>query len=310
MYLHSVSATTRAATVACVASVLLLTGCAGTPRQFELLPEPYLKTNGGPLLVVDACVIQDALGDDDDYHMVTESKAGARRMVAVASQYLAGINQPVKATLVPFACGVIGPEGKQEQLVRFDNQLPPTKAQRPFATEGSLAGTPEVVDALSVLATAAYARGLEEMATLLARHMGQQPTLPPRRTYAPEEVRAASATVHRALGTDSLVFLGMQGYSQSAGKSAALTTGRLLVGIVTGVASGVAIFPGGSTDGSIITAAAFDLKSGELRRAGGTRNPFGDPKNPENAAAKTAVNGVLHQMMYREVFPAAAKKAD
>ena len=77
-------------------------------------------------------------------------------------------------------------------------------------------------------------------------------------------------------------------------------TGKVLVGLVTGLATGIAFIPGGTTDGSLFTVAAFDLKDGEIRRSSASRG-FGDPKNPEVVSDKRFVVPVLHGFLHREV---------
>jgi hypothetical protein len=284
----------------------LLAGCAGPVKNYERIDEPYLRAGGGPLVIVDVCVQQDALGDADDYHMVAESKEGARSIVAVATQYLAEKDQPVKATLVPYACGVIGPDGNTPQLVRHDLQSEAVMAPRPFAPDETVASNEALAAALNVLATAGYDRSLNEHLMLLT--MGRNSPMPPLKRHTPEEIRDASTVVQKTLGAEGLIYIAVNGYSQSAGKAAAMGTGRFLFAVATGVATGIAIIPGGITDGSIMTAAAFDLKAGEIRRTSAMRG-MGDPKKPDVVSDKRYVHAVLHRLLHREVPAAGDAKA-
>ena len=282
----------------CLLALAILAGCAGPQKQYELMNEPYLKANGGPLLVVDVCVLQDAVGDDDDYFLVPESKAGAQRVVDVAGEYLREKGFDAKATLIPYACGVIGDQGNVPQLVRNDVSLPATSELRPFLPHESLAGKKELLDALNVLATTTHDRALRENFAVLAQ--GRGGGMPPLRTHTPEEIRAAAALVRTELKADSLIYVAIQGYSQSSGKAFALGAGRLLVGVITGVATGFAVIPGGSTDGSIKAAATFDLSSGELKRTSAVRG-LGDPRKPDVVSDKRLVGALFHKLLHREV---------
>ena len=281
-----------------VLALLLLAGCAAPQKKFERVQDAYLQTSGGPLMIVDVCVFQDAIGDADDYHMVTESKAGAERIVEVARDYLRDKNITVKASLVPYACGVIGAKGNEPQLVRLDLASPAVMLKRPFAPSDDIASNEPLIDALNVLATSAYERALSENFAMIAQRGGQP--LPPMKSHTPEELRSAMSVVQQALNADSLIYVGVQGYSQSGGKAFAAGTGRFLVALATGLATGIAIIPGGTTDGSVLTAATFDLKAGELRRTSAIRG-LGDPKKPDAVADKRFINALFYRLLHREV---------
>jgi hypothetical protein len=281
-----------------VVALLLVGGCAAPQKKYERVQDAYLQSSGGPVVVVDVCVFQDAIGDADDYHMVTESKLGAERIAEVAREYLLEKSVPVKAMLVPYACGVIGTKGNEPQLARLDLTSPALMTKRPFAPSGEIAGNEPLIDALNVLATSAYERALTESIAAISRGRGQQ--LPPMKIQTPEEIKAATALVRTALKADSLIYFSVQGYSQSGGKAFAMGTGRVLVGLATGLATGIAFIPGGTTDGSLFTVAVFDLKDGEIRRSSASRG-LGDPKKPDVVSDKRFVIPVLHGLLHREV---------
>lgn len=285
--------------------LVLLTGCAGTPKKYELLQEPYLREGGGTLLVVDVCVFQDAVGDADDYHMVTESKEGARGIVEVASRYLSEKNVTVKSSLVPYSCGVIGPDGNLPQLVRLNLNSPAVMERRPFAPSEELVKDQALLEALNVLGTASYERALINGVSLLSQ--GRSQPQPPLKSHTSQELLAASALVQTKLNVSSMIYLGVNGYSQSTGKAVALGTGRFFVALVTGVATGFAVLPGGTTDGSLMTVASIDLVSGEIRRTSAMRGT-GDPKKANVVSDKRFIDALLHGLVHREVPSASDTK--
>jgi hypothetical protein len=280
-----------------VAALLLIGGCAATQKKFERVQDTYLQSSGGPVVVVDVCVFQDAIGEADDYYMVTEGKLGAERIVEVTRDYLVEKGIPVKAMLVPYSCGVIGPKGNEPQLARLDLASPALMTKRPFSPSLEIAGNDPLIEALNVLATSAYERAISEGIAGISRGRGQQ--LPPMKIQTAEDVKSAAALVRSAFNADSLIYLGVHGYSQSGGKAFAMGTGRVLVGLVTGLATGIAFIPGGSTDGTLFTVAAFDLKEGEIRRSGTSRG-LGDPKKPDVVSDKRFVIPALHGLLHRE----------
>lgn len=281
-----------------IAAFLLIGGCAAPQKKFERVQDSYLQASGGPVVVVDACVFQDAIGEADDYFMVTEAKLGAEKIVEVARDYLVEKGIPVKAMLVPYSCGVIGPKGNETQLVRLDLASPAQMVKRPFAPSLEVAGNEPLIEALNVLATSGYERAISEGIAGISRGRGQQ--LPPMKIHTSDEIKAAAAQVRLAFNADSLIYFSVHGYSQSGGKAFAMGTGRVLVGVLTGLATGIAFFPGGTTDGTLFTVAAFDLKEGEIRRSGTSRG-LGDPKKSDVVSDKRFIIPALHGLLHREV---------
>jgi hypothetical protein len=284
--------------LAFVAALLLVGGCAAPQKKFERVQDAYLQASGGPIIVVDSCVFQDAIGEADDYYMVTEAKLGAEKIVEITRDYLVEKGIPVKAMLVPYSCGVIGPKGNEAQLARLDLASPALMTKRPFSPSVEVADNEPLVAALNVLATSAYERAVSEGIAGISRGRGQQ--LPPMKIHTSDEVKAAATQVRLAFNADSLIYFGVHGYSQSGGKAFAMGTGRILVGVLTGVATGIAFIPGGSTDGTLFTVAAFDLKEGEIRRSGTSRG-LGDPKKSDVVSDKRFIIPALHGLLHREV---------
>jgi hypothetical protein len=278
--------------------VAVLSGCAAPQKNYEVIEQPFLKADGGPVLIVDACIQQDAVGDADDYIMVTESKAGAMVVGDAAKRYLAEKGVVVSAVLVPFTCGVIPHEGNKPELVKLDAQLPTQTAPRPHAPTNELASDAEFRNALMVLATATHSRAAQDNAIVFTR--GVQAPLPPMTQHTSEEIRAAIALVQAKTNASSVIYLNAMGISQSGGKAFALGAGRVFVGVLTGVATGVAIIPGGAADGSLYSAAAINLKSGDIVRASAARG-IGDPKKPDVLARKMTIDYLMRGLIEREV---------
>lgn len=281
----------------------ILTGCAGPQKNYELIQEPFLQQSGGILLVVDVCVLQDAIGDADDYHMVSESKSGAMKVADEARAYLIGKGIETKAIIVPFACGVVGPNGNEPQLAKLSPDAPAVMMPRPFGSTEQFATDAALQEALMVLATSTYERAVTEKAALLVQ--GRQTALPPMKAHTKEEVKAAATLVRAMMNTSGMIHIGVNGYSVSGGKAFAAGTGRFLVALVTGVATGVAVIPGGTTDGYIQTASTINLGTGEMVRVS-TMRGIGDPKKPDVVADKRFLHPLLHGLVHREVGEASS----
>ena len=278
-------------------ALALLAGCA-TPKKFEPYNDPFLRANGGPLVIVDTCVFQDAVGDADDYFLAPESLAGGEKVMDAAIDFLRESGVPPKATLVPYACGVVGENGNELQLVRLDASLPASMEPRPFLTHPSLAGKVAAIDALHVLASTTWGRGINDNMPALTQ--GRQAGPAASKTFTAEQIRAAAAVIQKEFQADSMIYIAIQGYSQSGGKAAMAHAGRFLVALATGLTTGVAIIPGGITDGSIKTAAAFDLATGTVQRTSAIRG-MGDPRKPDVVSDKRFVRGLLNGLLNRVV---------
>jgi hypothetical protein len=283
-----------------IIALALLSGCA-TPRKFEPYNDPFLRANGGPLVIVDTCVFQDAVGDADDYFLAPESLAGGERVMDAAVDFLRESGVAPKATLVPYACGVLGENGNELQLVRLDAGLPASMEPRPFLTHPSLAGNAAVIEALHVLASTTWDRGVRDNMPALTQGRQMGPAVS--KSFTAEQIRAAAAVIQKVFQADSMIYIAIQGYSQSGGKAAMAHAGRFLVALATGLTTGVAIIPGGVTDGSVKTAVAFDLATGTVQRSAAIRG-MGDPRKPDVVSDKRFVRGLLNGLLNREVVAA------
>jgi hypothetical protein len=278
------------------AAIAITASCASVPKlTYEPLNESFLREDGGPVVLVDVCVLQDAIGDADDYYLIAESKQGAEKIAEAARTYLTGLGITPKATIVPFACGVTKPEAPAASLVRMAPDSPSAMLPQPFAPHEAIKDDAELHKALMVLMTSTYAEGVPRV--LLPQQSGK---MPPLKNHTAAEIAAAAELVRTKLNASSAIVIHVAGYSQTTGKAAAGNAGRIFVGVLTGVLTGVAFIPGGATDGSIMTSGVVDLKTGVLVRSSAMRG-LGDPRKPEVVSNQNLVNLVMRGITHRAI---------
>lgn len=281
-----------------VSALLTVSGCAN-PKLNTLLHDARLDKNGGPLLVVDVCIAHDAIGDANDYYMITESKAAATAMISAAGRLLFEKGVNVREGVAPYVCGVLVGDSEAAFPLMQTVGAERTWAQRPFSPSPAMLADTEYATALSVLSTVGYKQGAEkDLARFLyTEHEARRPKFS--RHYSQSEVRDAAAVVARKSQASSAVFISVLAYTQSSEKSNAITAGRILGGVASLLVSrgGFLLIPGGAVDGRTMTASAFDLTDGTMFWAE-SFHVNAESRSPEGITVAAGVSRLLHDLLH------------
>lgn len=255
-----------------------------------------LDGGGGTTLIADVCIRRDAIGEDSDYYVIEEGKAGAERLLDEAQRYLAGYKIRVAGKRIPFVCGESRYAADAALLVADRVDAIPRLSVRPFALDSDVAANPDFQKALVTLATATY----QQMFPIVPAEMHIDPTGRSRitRTYTPDDRRAAAVVLGSKLQTSSLLYLSAAGVTQSAGKTAARIAGVAAGAAVSVATRGLVPLLARPNDGWTLVASLVDLESGALVWYGSMRWS-GDAADPFVVADSEAVGALLHDLVHR-----------
>jgi hypothetical protein len=286
--------------------LLLTSGCAVQPwAGWERDPHPAVTSPKGFLVMVDACVKQDALSSEESHLLVEESIQIAQRDADALTAALAVENLTAKAVIVPFACGMQGDIKVVPERAALRAGTPAFEGLRPFGVVPASAGADEAehaayVKALSLLSTYAFYETLA-----FARTQQNKPAVPfPK--LPDDEAAAALALVTRRHDVDGILYVGSGGISQTAGKVAMGIAGRALLSGLILVATGgtlMMFYTGGQGEGRTVIGAVFDTRDPALVRTAYRYAP-GDPRKPAVMLHPAHMSAVVKELMYRPPKPA------
>ncbi|MCK5504855.1 MAG: hypothetical protein KAJ10_06815 [Thermodesulfovibrionia bacterium] len=293
-------------------SAVLLTACitVAPPTIQRLSHYSELKDEAGTLLVVDVCLKIDTVGDDD-YFVIKNAKEGAQAFVNVASQYMLASGLTVVDELF-FVCGAlhdnINTPKRIAKTVNGDVEL----IKQPFAIDNSLMQDAEYISALQDMATFAYQSAILKSISIKESNGSskklyssektevtdsQDPSSTSKLFISPERVKAAFSVVAERSHRSSLVYIGITGNSRSSGKKLALGSASFLIGMSTGLATGVSVVPFFPADANIMTAGLINLQSGTLIKSNLVQIN-GDPMNPEVLAQSYKAHLLLRDLIF------------
>lgn len=283
---------------------LAVAGCAAPPPPTvqRVVAHPAAVNAGGTLLVVDVCLNYSPL-TEGDYFVIANARRGASALEAGTRQFLDAADVRTRSTLIPFVCGALHDPANAPKRVADEIDGAVSERAQPLWVAPELAADADYVNALQVLATHVFRRGV-------AAYDIDKPPAPDARpdTAADDErARLAAATVLRKSGRASLLYVGVTGHSLSSGKAAATGVARVVAGVAMslavgpvftagGVQYGVVFVPGGPVDKRQMAAGLFDLEHGRLvrsRMVGGG----GDPMKPEVLAERDGLNLLLRDLL-------------
>lgn len=277
-----------------VGLVACVSACSATgPKRFVAGHDPMLDKNGGVTVMADVCIQRDAL-TDPDYYVMEESKAGAQALIENARKYLNENGVAVRATVVPFVCGArVDNNATQKVAERVDGAIGDDTP--PFAVADAIKDDIEYIEALTTVSTYAFVSVVAPQGK--AGDPKGQLLLP---ANVPGSIRNALAVISKRTNGSNLLYLGVRGYSQSAGKATALLLGRFAVGMATGAATAgrVMYIPGQKVDGRRMIAGTLDLEAGQLAWAN-TLQLGGDPIKADVVANPNAVKTLLFDLVQR-----------
>jgi hypothetical protein len=285
----------------------LLAGCSATPpRSGRVSHDPLLDRGNGVLVMLDVCIQQDALGDADDYFVISESRKGAQALLNASRKYLVDNNISVTAEIIPFVCGARHDANDMPQKIANHRNGTVNNARQPFDTTETIKADPVYADALSKASTYIFQYVMTK--ALKANESSRQSVDPePAVLVTDEEFRAAVALIAERTNVSSIFYIGVAGTSITSGKVAAQHIGRVIIGMATGLATGglgtnfgLIFIPGYQIDGRIMVAALVDPQSSQLTWSNSVR-AGGDPAEPEVVANTDALALLLRGLMFQSV---------
>ncbi len=285
--------------------LLLCASCAAPPTCHRVAVDTTLTRPEGVFLMADVCIQKDAVGDSDDYFMISESKLGAEAALRELSSYLANSGIKIRSSLVPFVCGAR--QNTPNGLLRAANKEndPIQDLPQPLAVAATLQDDPEYVRALTVIST--YA--IERAATDRPPNKNNEAIEPPQNATRPQiddnEFKSAASLLKKRTQASSVLYLGILGTSRTTGKAALQSTGSFLVGMTVGLATAglgtgyaLAFTPGHQIDGRVMEGAMLDLDSGDITWSNAV-HAGGDPIKPETVADAKALDLLFHGVVFK-----------
>ena len=287
--------------------ICALAGCSATPPKSRLVShDPILSRQGGVLLMVDACVQRDALGDTDDYFVITEAKSGAQAVLSALRKYVQDSGIPVRAEIIPFVCGARHSTDNFPIRVADSVGSPVRSDQQPLGVSAMIKNDPQYVNALSVVSTFAFERAaITRVAPKASDEDSPSRNAPTR--VGMDDFRTAAKVLKGRTQASSVLFVGVLGISRSAGKTAVQSIGSFIVAMgsaIMTVGLGTDYYliytPGHQIDGMVIKGALIDLESGQLTWSNAVR-VRGDPIDPKVMADPTALDLLFRDIMLKPV---------
>ena len=274
----------------------MLAACTATPpKSTRVSYDPLLAEQAGTLLIVDACVQRDELGDSDDYFVISEAKAGAHAALSELRKYIKDSAIPVRDALIPFVCGA---KLKQTSLsIRAADSLksPVHDARQPLAVSADISSDPQYIAALSILST--Y---LSQNTGGLRSHANIDKT----------EFHNALALIKARTQASSILYLGARGISRSGGKATAQAIGSIVAGTVAAIAvvppsdfsaMNSLFLPDYPEDRVVMRGALVDLKNNKIAWSK-TVQVKGDPiKHPGIIGNPNAIHLLFHDVIFKRM---------
>jgi hypothetical protein len=282
--------------------VCLLAACAAAPPKSQrLVHHSELDGNSGALLMVDVCLNQDLLGDDD-YFVVREARVGAQALIDAGSRYLSASGVSVGAKLIPFVCGALHDSDNQPKRAAESVGGATTKTTQPFGVTDELARDPEYLGALQKLATHVFQSAITAKRDAVANNSASSAIL-----LSPAEARSAATVVAGRTHHSSLIYIGVTGNSLSTGKATASGVARFTIGLAISLAVGpiavgdtsqaLIFVPGGPADTRQMVAGLVDLRSGTLIQSNIVHGG-GDPMKHEVLTQPDAIQLLLRDLVF------------
>ena len=284
-----------------LAAMFTILGCATTTpkREFVLGHDPLMDQNGGVLLMVDSCILREAMLKTNDCYVVAESKAAAQELLRVSRKYLFDNGVQIHSELIPFVCGALHDANNSPQRVADRIDGPVSMTQQPFCIANEFSNDQEYVTALRNLSTYAFQNAKGPKTTKAANAGATAPSSTGHPQYvAPGDLKTAAALISARTSASSVLYLGMLGKSRTTEKAIAQDVGDVLVGAAIGLVLGNVVYVPSHNDTSEMCAGLLNLDSGELIWSNCT-SPIGDPAKPGTIAQPMMIEALLFDLVHR-----------
>ena len=283
--------------IAAMTVICLTAGCTTPPPKSEqVFHDPLLARQNGALLLVDACIQRDEIGDSD-YFVIDESQSGAQAMLEALHKYLAS-NDVLIRTEVISVCGARLNAERSAITVADSVDGMKRQAQQPLRVSGPNTDDRQFVQALGVVSTYAFERAA-------VKKNKKTNETEPLHAISADDFRVAAAVLKKKTQASTVLFVGALGTSLSGGKKAAQFLGSMVVGVGTAIATAglgtgyYAIFmPGHQIDGAVMEGALIDLETGKLTWSNAVR-AAGDPVQPKVLSNSDTLDLLLRDIMFQ-----------
>jgi hypothetical protein len=295
--------------LAAVFAIVLSAGCTATaPKSQQVTHDALLVRQDGVLLLVDACIQRDGLGDGD-YFVINEAESGARAALEALRDYVRGSDIAVRAEVSSVCAARLNAD---HSAIRVADGVgsPRRDAAQPLRVSGTNTEDPKYVQALGVVSTYAFERAAVQSEKKTSKKKSAEAGISASGdgvSISADEFRVAAATLKDRSGASSVLFLGELGTSRSAGKAAAQFVGSMVLSFGTAIATAglgtgyyLIFVPGHQIDGVIMEGALIDLDTGLLTWSHAVR-AGGDPVNPKTLANRAALDLLFHEIMFKPV---------
>lgn len=297
-------------------AICVLVACSATPPESRRVShDPVLSRESGVLLLVDVCIQRDALGDADDYFVITEAKSGAQMLLDALHKYVQDSGIPIRAELIPFVCGARHDTHNSSIRVADSVNGPVRDAQQPLGVSEVIRDDPQYVNALSIMSTYAFERAAVSGAAAKVSY-GNPPSGNAAMNVGPNEFRTAADVIKSRTQASSVLFLGVLGISRTTGKATVQAIGGFILGMGVAVATAglgtgyyLLFIPGHQIDGRVMEGALIDLESGQLTWSNAVQ-AGGDPIEPKVMANAEALDLLFRGVMFQPTSlpPASSSK--
>mgnify|MGYP000489454484 CR=1 FL=1 len=288
--------------------VFVVAGCASAvtpPTSYEVAPDPILS-RGKVLLVTDVCIQIDCIGDSEDYFVVEDSRYGAESCLPVLQTYLEDSGIQVCDT-IPLVCGASHGENRII-LAGLNTDSDINESPQPIYVDPSIAADQKYIEALSQVSTYAF-----EHPTVKHQETPESLKHTEKSLVSENEFSAAAEIIRNRTGASSVLFLGVDGKSESSGKAFAKGVGTFVVGMATGLATaGLGVSIGDTTyylmiypthqdgDSRIFLGSLIDLDTSRIAWSN-TAQWRGDPIEKDIWTNDDPLEYLFHDVLFQKI---------
>ena len=288
--------------------IYILGGCTATPpKSTRVSHDPILAQRGGALLMVDACIKRDELGESGDYFVIAESESGAQVALEALRKYVKNSGIPIRAELIPFVCGAR--HNTTDLSIRAADRLGGTERDdsQPLAVSETISSDLQYVNALGVVSTFISENGVaSSRSTPSDSDEDSQNDVAPN-SVSVEDFQVAASIVKAKTQASSILYLGVRGVSRSAGLATVQAIGSIVVGTLTALVTAVpasdyyyGFLPEFQIDGMLMKGALINLETNQLSWSNVVL-VRGDPiEKPELMANPQALHMLYHNIVFEK----------
>lgn len=282
--------------------VCLLAACsAAPPARHVVSHDPMLARQDGVLLFADVCIQKDALGDDEDFFVIAESKLASQILLKNLRTYVEDSNISIRGEISAVCAAK---QGLAETILAGDNfDAKPRHAAQPLYVQESIKDDKQYINALSDISTYAF---------LLAAIDNSESTSESDAAKAKNQIISqakfiqSADIIKRRSSASSILFLGALGTSRSNAKAIVGGLGSFAIGMATAILTAgmagdyyVIFLQELSSSGRIMEAALIDLESAQLIWSNTVDSPSWDPIEARAWSEQYPLDQLFHDLLFK-----------